>query len=118
MLDVLEAYSDCLPETVSSEGLERNLKFFSKDLVPLIQAIQIMKLATPQGYNDFEAEKCVGLLEIFGDTAKVFIAREGSVCMYIRPSKNVWLSRGHEIEKIADEIYYDTELNAFRLWWD
>lgn len=117
---VLNAYADCLPEHVDQDGLERDLDFLSRDPVSLELATKIMLAACPDGYNGFNASAMLKIGAIFGDDCLVFLARESSVCIYIKPIKgNVWLDRGGKsMSQLADEVCFDANLGMFRLWWD
>ena len=117
---IFEAYSDCLPEHVDAFGAERNLRFFSTTALTMPEAIRVMEKCVPHGYNEFETEKAFNeIKEVFGIDTKIHIAREGSVCLYVKPSACVWLNRRSKIETLsADEVSFDSQLNMFRLWWD
>lgn len=118
--EVALAYSDCLPEYVDTENVQRNLNFFCSKPFKVTSAQKVMKLAVPDGYNDFEADGSFNkIIKVFGDDVLVFIARESSVCLYIKPQSRVWLGRGEgNLSAIADEVSFDSEIGMFRLWWD
>jgi hypothetical protein len=71
-------------------------------------AYAIMKRAVPKGYNEFKAE----LILDFPEHAEFQLAREGSVCMYVR---------GHDLpskrDLQADEYEVNTD-GVTRVWWD
>ena len=102
--EVMEAYADCWLGW--EEGSKRrNLSFMAGDLVSRDEAIEIMRKAVPNGYNDFNAD----YLYHFDPESKFQIAREGSVCVYVRGGK---LPRHIH----ADEV--DTKNGITRIWWD
>lgn len=118
---IAAAYADCLPDYFEYDlegcyGAGRHLKFLlpepivAKDLAPYLMLIG--------DYNGFRPSKAAKeLVESFGDDALVFVAREGSACMYIRPQGDVWFSR-NELKLSADEVSFDAKLGMFRVWWD
>lgn len=114
---VINAYSDCC----DADG-ERDLNFICKEGFSLEEARKLLLVAVPGGYNAFEAESAIRNIEsAFGNCATVFIAREGSVCLYVKPSRAVWIGghRGKSISALsADEISYEPNFNLFRIWWD
>ena len=81
--------------------------FRSDEWVSRKDAYAIMKQAVPRGYNEFKAE----LVLDFPDDVMFQLAREGSVCMYVKgdnlPSKE---------DLNADE--YTIENGVTRVWWD
>ncbi len=118
-INVVMAYSDCLPGNVDTEGLVRNLSFICLEPFSLKDAKVIMSLACPDGYNDFDVNVAFKKIEdLFGEDCKVMLARESSVCIYVRPASRVWLSRDSKMRGIADEVSFEPGFNAFRLWWD
>lgn len=113
---VANAYSDCLPEVVSTDGLERDLDFIQHETVKAKDLEKYLMLIGQ--YNDFIPQiASKEIVETFGENAEVIIARESSVCLYIKPEHNVWF--GRRCKPITcDEYSFDTTLNMFRLWWD
>lgn len=114
---VLCAYSDCLPETVDTTNISRSLELFAIESMSIPMAKLTMLAAVPDGYNAFNAERAFAEIEnTFGVDALVFIARESSVCLYVKPVSRVWLSRDYKLT--CDEFSFDAELGMFRIWWD
>lgn len=111
--ETLAAYSDCNDLSVG----DRNLKFKASFPVSGTALKAIMRGAVPDGYNDFDEKAVERLVELFGEEAHYVIAREGSVCIYVKPLKRVWVSRAIEIGKLADEVSYEGA-GIFRVWWD
>lgn len=103
MKEVVTAYCDC-----SDSNGERNLSFLASEAVDPKTAAEIMTKACPDGYNNFEAE----LLTLFPDDAKIWIAREGSVCIYVESASK--LPTRKQLQ--ADE--YDVKNGRLRIWWD
>jgi len=103
---IREAYADCwLPWDEGSQ--RRNLDFRATSAVSRDEARRILHAAIPGGYNEFEADLVLKL----PSGAKITIAREGSVCLYIQ---NASFSQCSRLE--ADEIH--NENGEIRLWWD
>lgn len=71
-------------------------------------AMNIMKQALPGGYNDFKAE----LIGKLPSDAKIQLAREGSVCLYVKT--NTKISKASLKADELDEI----EPGLYRIWWD
>ena len=71
-------YYDVEPEFMKM----RDLHFRASRAVKPETAYKIMKRACP-GYNEFDCE----LIKLFPDDCKIVIAREGSVCLYIKPGE-------------------------------
>jgi hypothetical protein len=116
---ILFAYSDCI-EGVDLEGVERDLDFFSTEPYTVEAARAILKAAIPNGYNDFEVDKAFDqITDMFGTECHVHIARESSVCIYIKPTRGtVWFSRKDRKPVKCDELSFVSHLGMFRLWWD
>ena len=83
--EVMEAYADCWDYKDESDwddvSARRNLHFKASSYLSRDEAVKIMKEAVP-GYNVFEPE----LLELLPEDCEVLIAREGSVCVYVKGS--------------------------------
>lgn len=110
-MEVLSAYSDMHDEL----DCERNLDFRSKNSVDGELLVKIMSRIVPS-YNAFDGHKtCETIVKMFGKSAQYYIAREGSVCIYVKSSPGmVWLNRyAHD----ADEFSYHSD-GTFRLWYD
>jgi len=114
------AYSDCLPENVDTTGIERDLDHFSVEAMSLDTARKVMAAACPDGYNGFSVEAFDKIAQVFGDDCLIHLARESSVCLYIKPVKSghVWFDRKCNAFSISDEFSYEPSLSMFRLWWD
>ena len=107
--EVLAAYRDCdilAPRSVAMN--ERNLHFLASSPVPRDEAIAIMRTAIGRNYNNFHAD----LLKLLPANAKVTLAREYSVCVYV----------GGKIRKNPrleySEFDYDPKSGMTRIWWD
>lgn len=102
--EVLEAYADC--RVAWEEGSRRrNLSFRASEPVLRDEAYRIMRKAIPGGYNDFKADAILD----FDPTCSFWIAREGSVCLYVS---------GPLPKRIfADEVD-KTNTGETRIWWD
>lgn len=105
---IMDAYSDC----DNGSKAERELDFECDFAFTPAEAERIMRKAIPGGYNEFNAEV---LQHILNRKAKVFIARESSVAIYIVGTELT----GREIHAMApDEFSYDEHELTNRLWWD
>lgn len=72
------------------------------------QAMDIMKQALPSGYNEFRPE----IIDKLPADAKIQIAREGSVCLYVTTS-----SKPSRVSLKADELH-EVQPGVYRIWWD
>lgn len=122
-MSVAAAYSDCLPENVkplkySDYGSGRNLSYLAPDAINLKSAKPLFDIIGE--YNGFNPETSLAqLISVFGEDAKVRIAREGSPCFYITPARAVWFGRRSKIDELgADEVSFEPDTNTFRVWWD
>jgi len=130
--EVSKAYADCGKEIQNyHETLDiRNLRFRASQSVSPEIAVEIMKLACP-GYNDFEAED----LAKFPDDCQITIAREGSVCVYVKPGEKKLPTRAKlgadEYDIVTEDNYgigyhaatedetaYGGFKGEIRVWWD
>lgn len=111
---VKHAYGD-------SHGLSGRLLDFratisvgASDLLPVLEVIK--------DYNNFNPKKVAKVFaEEFADDFVFYIARENSVCIYVRPAKNdvsIWASDITAIQKrvLADEAQVIN--GEIRYWWD
>lgn len=105
--EVKTAYSDCWMEGEQGYKL-RNLNYRAPFEVSRDEAISIMNGAV-EGYNAFEP----GLLKKFPKCATFQLAREGSVCVYVR-ANGAKLPSAKVVK--ADEKSAEGEL--VRYWWD
>lgn len=88
--EIAEAYYDCVVEQSDENENDddkwdeidkiRNLNFRASQPVDAKTATEIMQKICPE-YNGFLASN----LSAFPDDCQIFIAREGSVCIYVRP---------------------------------
>lgn len=109
---ILVAYSD-------SHDLEdhRNLNCFVKHGFYEDLALEVVQKCI-KSYNAFDAQAFLHVLKYFGHGTKYYFAREGSVCIYVKPGSNFWIERFIPREAQVDEFSYEAQLNLFRLWWD
>jgi hypothetical protein len=109
--EVKTAYADCAPDAGQETYGIRKLDFRAPYSVSKEQAIQILRKEIPHGYNLFNAQ----LLKHLPDNARVTIAREGSVCIYVFLDG----SPLHENKAMKyDEFYYNPQTQETRIWWD
>ena len=164
--EVLEAYADCglmdeitneqFPELLNGHLIEKEMTDNDREILQLIEekhmklrklhfrasepvnrttAYKIMKRAC-EGYNNFDCEK----LLLFPDDCKIWIAREGSVCLYIQKGEHLLPTRkqlhADEYDKLKEdcrrkcsewklrqEPVEETECfggfkGEIRIWWD
>lgn len=105
--EILQAYADCHMDWEIGSKI-RNLNFRASQAVDPKTAKAILEKAM-NGYNSFTPD----LLDLFPEDCQITIAREGSVCLYVKPGKKK-LPKGKEIN--ADEI--DKYGEEIRFWWD
>jgi hypothetical protein len=131
--EVREAYADCamLEDAVQEaecfsiahgqEGVQdaeiielerrfmerRNLRYRASQAVDKQTAKALLEKAVP-GYNKFTPNK----LDHLPDNCEVTIAREGSVCLYVK-GNNLPIN---DLALIADECGFKND--ELRLWWD
>lgn len=103
--EVKAAYTDCWMDGDEAYKL-RNLHFRASSPVSRDEAREIMQKYVP-GYNAFEPE----LIKKFPKDSQIVIAREGSVCLYVKASKYPSVKAVK-----ADERDRDGEF--MRYWWD
>lgn len=107
--DVANAYADCWMSWEDGSRL-RDLSFRAVAALPRDKAIDALRQAIPGGYNEFRAE----LLEALPETAEITIAREGSVCIYVKGRLQPELERALR----CDEFDYNPKTDETRIWWD
>lgn len=107
--EVKEAFADCwLPWEEGSQ--RRNLEFLATEAVTPTEAVEIMREATPDGYNEFDAD----LLALFPDTCRIRLAREASVAVYVT-------GEGRDDPEVAQLLrcdYYKDDGDKLHIWWD
>jgi len=115
--EVTAAYSDA--NGLEEIGIVPTLQFKASEWVDKEEATQIMCEALScapdiEGYNNFFPELLLRLPE----DAKVFLAREGSVCVYFMSEEDLDDSFQDRMRADEfDEIEY-SEPPVYRLWWD
>ncbi len=72
--------------------------------------------ATGEGYNEFEPVAVAKTIIRTDPEAKVFVAREGSVCLYIKTAWNTEMMAAMQ-HAGADETDLQPNGSA-RIWWD
>lgn len=113
--EVLKAYADGDPSCMPPRALQtRDLDFRSSHWIERDQAVDLMCLVVPHGYNEFSGT----LLAMLPKTCHIQIARNGSVCMYI--DRRVGRPLADRMK--ADEYNYEPSKTGkggiSRLWWD
>lgn len=117
LIECCSAYSDCN----SRYGLgPRDLAFKASSFVTVEEAVSILEealcedVSTPPSYNGFNPDLLMNLPK----GSLVRIAREGSVCVYV---KNTKLSL-KQMNKLSKEFMHIDEIDivddTYRLWWD
>lgn len=116
--EVMSAYADCNLGWDKGQKI-RNLNYRASREVDKDTAVEILTAAlgakTPEdaSYNNF----CPSLLNKLPDDSRIWIAREGSVCIYVETKSKVderKLSRQLE----ADELDWWNDNRWLRIWWD
>lgn len=114
--EVKNAYADCWLNWVEGSKL-RNLDFRASESVSKAEAKDIFSRYVPGGYNAFASE----LIDHLPEDSEITIAREGSVCIYVRSQE---LNASDHMQKLVasaldcDEFSYDADANEYRIWWD
>ena len=108
--EVMTAYCDCYENDFKDCRTRRQLSFKASESVNKNTAIRIFNEATPRGYNDF----AYYVLACLPDDCEITIAREGSVCIYVKGKLPL------ECASIlqANEYSYDEGSDETRIWWD
>ena len=114
------AYADCNEKNMEKGMKLRNLNFKASASVTVNEAIEIMtkslgaKKPTDEAYNEFSP----ALLNKLPEGSEVTLAREGSVCVYVKLPVGLGEGISDELSEtmLADE--YHTENGVARLWWD
>lgn len=93
------------------------MNYFCEQALAAAELKCVFPELVPDGYNNFDPVASVSqVIEAFGDKAEYHVAREGSVCIYVKAGPgNVWLER---VNINADEVLFDGEKQLFRVWWD
>ena len=119
--EVNQAYCDSNPEVPFDETMtKRNLNFKASAAVPKDEAVKIMTdalfLDDPdfEGYNAFKPS----VLGRLPSGSMVTLAREGSVCAYVKLPEGAKLPSGFARKCKIDECDYNPETNEWRLWFD
>ena len=115
--EVMLAYADCNRGWDKGKKI-RNLSYRSSKSIDKNSAIKLLTEAlgadSPDeaGYNNF----CPTLLNRLPDDSKVWIAREGSVCIYVETKVDIDEMKLCKLLH-ADEVDIDTN-DHIRIWWD
>ena len=110
-------YADFLFEGEKGKN-ERILHFKATEELTPKQAYEVLKKVV-QGYNSFDAENILGIPE----NCKVRLAREGSVCLYVKSkealseSKLRKLTNGEEVD-LWESPKKNKKYYVYRLAWD
>lgn len=113
------AYADCILERKENEPEEEFQERFENSLNERILRFKCSKFLSPsdafevmnevcQSYNDFSAD----LIKLFPNDCQILLAREGSVCLYVKKGE----SELPVEETEANEI--DEKNDLTRYWWD
>jgi hypothetical protein len=127
LAEIKRAYGDSqqFPNTIEGRIKEqkayksRNLNFRAPESVNSREAAEIMKVAlgckslSESGYNEFAPKFLLQLPK----NARVTLAREGSVCVYVKLPPGEDFDHADADSMKADE-YRVTDDGSIRLWWD
>lgn len=102
--EIALAYADSSDEPFSETQKKRNLSFRASQSTDAMTAQEIMKIVCPE-YNEFDAE----LLGLFPDDCQITIAREGSVCIYVKKGEKDLPS----IEQLKADEYDELEEDTY-----
>jgi len=97
----------------------RNLNFKASGAVTIVEAIKIMAKALDcdfdaEGYNNFKPS-CFRYLP---EGTKITLAREGSVCAYIKPPKGVILQEAKLVRAMLIDEWSKESNGTYRIWFD
>ena len=108
--EVCKTYMDC---SKGFKGVkDRRLDWKANEWVSVDEAIDLLKAAGVNTYNDFD----VNCLKALPENSKICIAREGSVCLYLRDVEPHFFTKDIWNEMFFDEI--SVKNDEIRLWWD
>ena len=111
--EVMKAYADChCKDDLSNRDRamrQRQLQFKASEDVSVADAKAILAKAIPHGYNNFTAK----IMDNFPAEARVLIAREYSVCLYVKGNN---LPKMAKVE--ANECDPTEDEGVVRYWWD
>lgn len=113
-----KAYCDSTMEWEKAVKL-RNLSYKASTPVSVNEAVAIMTKALgviaphENGYNDF----CPAQLSLLPKGSMVTLAREGSVCVYVKIPKGERFTELDSRAMRADEFSVEPD-GSIRLWWD
>jgi hypothetical protein len=115
---ILKAYADC-HSIPGYHHTDRNLKFKSGVWLDPQDCYSIMSKAVSEGYNAYNSDVLKQVLDYFGDQAKYKIAREGSVCLYVKTLNELCINRMFTFinDCFIDEVHLQKD-STIRLWWD
>jgi hypothetical protein len=116
--EVKSAYADCWMKDEKEGYAQRNLSFRASDGVSIDEAIALCKKYI-KGYNDF-VPSCLKPLKKLDPDGLVYIAREGSVCVYFETGAEELTDREEEMFRLnmkADE-FDNMGDGVYRIWWD
>lgn len=97
----------------------RNLNFKASGAVTIDEAVTIMAKALncgehEEGYNNFQPA-CFRKLP---EGTEITLAREGSVCAYIKPPKDIPLQVAKLSRAMVVDEFDKAANGTWRLWWD
>lgn len=108
MFDIKEVNFGKDPKKFADAYGGNNIRWKDVTLFSKAQAKNIMSQALPDGYNDFKPS----LIDKLPSDAKIQIAREGSVCLYVTTKTKLDRQslKADELTTVSSGIY--------RIWWD
>jgi hypothetical protein len=111
------AYADCQSQSDAAYQ-KRNLNFRASKAVPSVDACEIMCHALNckshvSGYNEFRPSHLLQLPAM----SEVWLAREGSVCVYAKIPEGESFDQDNADAMMADEFSVEPN-GSIRLWWD
>ncbi len=107
-------YADNQDDGKSFEATEhiRRLDWMADKPVSGSDLLEALK-ATGQGYNDFDPINATDTILTVDPEAEVYVAREGSVCLYIKTTQP------HQMIVALNADEGDIQPNGLvRIWWD
>ena len=98
----------------------RNLNFKASGAVTIDEAVKIMTEALDvsheamEGYNNFSPQ----LFRSLPEGTKITLAREGSVCAYIKPPRGIILQEAKLIRAMMIDEWSKESDGTYRIWFD
>lgn len=116
--EIRKTYADCQSPYASFEVTSkiRRLDWKADEPVSGEDVREALNAACVSGYNEFDPVNVADAILTVDPEAKVYIAREGSVCLYIKTEHKKMMIRALK-DEMADEQDIQND-GTIRFWWD